>query len=271
MSSQKFARAFTEPRYLYGCCAGILCRYGCNPFGREGMTMNRLASALLTSVLSLSLAIADAGAAPAQGLNYPPSSLPNYGGAIGVGLDTQRYEQNGVPMFKLISIGRNSPLYGYAHVGDFIYNVNGYYVQTTDDIVNVIHSGSPGTFITISYLDVTDNFRAKSIKVTLIRAPEQQQARAQEQQQAADSRPWCDQSDGQHTACIAGAAIAVGLLMKIIGDISSSGDSSGSQSSGRSSDSRFKPDTSSNKPADQKPVDNGVGCFWGYQSTGTCH
>lgn len=189
------------------------------------MTKQRMLSVLLASTLWLSPmhALAQTGPNDAQ-FAFPPASEPDNGGTLGFTFDTQVYQRDGLYMFRVADIDANSPLCGVVHVGDYIYNVNGFYLRTSDDIVKVVHSGSPGTELTISYLDASDNLAAKGYKANLIAAPGAQ---------IAATKPWCLQSNGQLATCAVGAVV----VAKIIGSLLSGSNGSSSSASGSYSSS----------------------------------
>jgi hypothetical protein len=173
-----------------------------------------------------------------QQLAFPSFDFADNGGKLGVHVDSTSYYGGGIPYLRVLDVLPRSSLIGYIEAGDFIYGVNGFNVRSPDDLFNVVGSGSPGTNVTVYYLDHSDGNQPKSVIATLYGA----EATSEQDSGSSASPPesigeFCSQ-DGLHV--LGCGIVALGVIAALTGALQGSGaadsDSSGGSEYGDGSD-----------------------------------
>jgi hypothetical protein len=159
--------------------------------------------------------------------SFPPASLPQNGGRLGVELDPGVYVLEGRTLLKVIRVLPRSDLLGRVAPNDYIYNVNGFDVRNHSDLFRVVQSGAPGASIRIGYLSAGQGLRPFTINARLYGADETANLAGgpTNPKPQAESEFFCTQGFWQGVACLTGAVVGLSLLF------GSSSPSSGNNSS----------------------------------------
>lgn len=122
----------------------------------------------LSSAMIMTVTCHQAFAATADSTRqYPPATLPDNGGRLGILFDTTAYTYQGISVVKVLDVYPASSLYGSLHPGDFIYGVNGFNLRGGSDLYTIVASGAPGSTETVWYFDAQHNYRAMQITATV--------------------------------------------------------------------------------------------------------
>lgn len=185
---------------------------------QRARTMKRV----IVSALGLSLALAPISSCLSAPV-FPQIAYADQGGRLGITLEGP-YDWRGINVFRITDIDRRSSLYGSVNPGDFIYGVNGFNLRDVSDVVNIVGSGSPGSTLSVYFLDSRHGYAAMRINAVthLLPAQVSPTSTARSSQQ---NTSYC----GEHPVlCMIGGAIAIGAAASAAISLTSGGDGSSS-------------------------------------------
>jgi hypothetical protein len=146
--------------------------------------------------------------------SFPPASLPQNGGRLGVEVDTNIYVFEGRTVLKVVRVLPRSGLLGQIEANDYIYNINGFDVGSPGDLFRVVQSGAPGTNVRVSYLSARHGLRPFITTVRLYGAdgvPETGN-NSTTAQSGGEEEFFCTRGVWQAAACLAGTWLLLDSL-----------------------------------------------------------
>jgi hypothetical protein len=160
---------------------------------------------------------------------YPEYNNLDNGSRLGVTLGDTLY-WDGMPVIKVSDVAEGSGLYNIIKSGDYIYSINGFSLRSADDIYSIIRPLSPGSMVTVYFLEADKNNGQMMVQVAT-QSSEYLEAAKQNAIDKQNSENTDSQNSGNYCGehmlvCALGSIAVVGVASAMIGSSPSSESSS---------------------------------------------